>query len=118
MASASAIFVEVHNKRYVLAAEAPICKEPLLGEFGQFSLRPAAAQVLAGTYNYSPQQLCQGTGATIGKMPKKIHPHQSQGCILGITRPSRRQHISPTSMPPKQQWLYTSELQWTEGDGG
>mmetsp|Transcript_22101 Transcript_22101/g.45348 ORF Transcript_22101/g.45348 Transcript_22101/m.45348 type:complete len:225 (-) Transcript_22101:593-1267(-) len=52
MASASAIFVEVHNKRYVLAAEAPICKEPLLGEFGQFSLRPAAAQVLAGTYNY------------------------------------------------------------------
>jgi len=50
MASASAIFVEVHNKRYVLAAEAPICKEPLLGEFGQFSLRPAAAQVLAGKF--------------------------------------------------------------------
>ena len=45
----SAIFAEVHKKRFHLAEEAPICQGQLRGDFGYLANTPAAEQVLEGT---------------------------------------------------------------------
>jgi len=46
------IFNEIHNKRFYLAEEAPICQGELRGEFGYQAFSPTANAILAGTYEY------------------------------------------------------------------
>ena len=44
------IFAEIHNKRYTMAGEAPICNGDLFEEFGYTSSTTAGQAVLNGTY--------------------------------------------------------------------
>ncbi len=44
------IFSEVHNKRYTMAWEAPICNRELFKDFGHMANTPASKTVLVGTY--------------------------------------------------------------------
>jgi hypothetical protein len=44
------IFSEVHNKRYTLAGEAPICSGDLFQDFGYLANTPASRAILDGTY--------------------------------------------------------------------
>ena len=44
------IFCEVHEKRYTLAGEAPICNGKLFDDFGYTASTPASKAVLDGTY--------------------------------------------------------------------
>jgi hypothetical protein len=44
------IFSEVHNKRYTIAGEAPICNGELFKDFGHMANTPASKAVLDGTY--------------------------------------------------------------------
>ncbi len=44
------IFSEVHNKRYMMAGEAPICKGELFRDFGYVANTQASTAVLEGTY--------------------------------------------------------------------
>ena len=46
------IWSEVHQKRYHLAEEAPICNGKLRGEFGYSATSLAAKAVLSGTYEF------------------------------------------------------------------
>eukprot|EP00956_Cyclotella_meneghiniana_P026049 scaffold55510_cov37-Cyclotella_meneghiniana.AAC.1 len=46
------IWREVHQKRYHMAEEAPICQGALRGQFGYNATSLAAKQVLAGTYEF------------------------------------------------------------------
>jgi hypothetical protein len=46
------IWSEVHQSRYHMAEEAPICQGRLLGEFGYNAATLAARQVLNGTYEF------------------------------------------------------------------
>jgi hypothetical protein len=48
------IFNEVHQKRYNLAEEAPICQGRLRGQFSYISTSPTAKTVLDGTYGFPP----------------------------------------------------------------
>ena len=49
-----AIWKEVHQSRYHLAEEAPICQGNLRWEFGYNDDTQAARQILSGTYKFSP----------------------------------------------------------------
>jgi len=49
------IFSEVHNKRYTLAREAPICNGELFQDFGYLANTPASNAVLDGTYTMPPE---------------------------------------------------------------
>ncbi len=44
------IFSEVHNKKYTMAGEAPICNGELFKDFGHMANTPALKAVLDGTY--------------------------------------------------------------------
>jgi hypothetical protein len=44
------IFSEIHNKRFTMAGEAPICNGDLFDEFGYTANTPAGRAVLDGTY--------------------------------------------------------------------
>jgi hypothetical protein len=44
------IFLEIHEKRYTLAGEAPICNSDLFQEFGFTAMTPALHAVLVGIY--------------------------------------------------------------------
>ncbi len=44
------IFSEVHNKRYTMAGETPICKGELFHDFGYVANTQASTAVLEGTY--------------------------------------------------------------------
>ncbi len=48
------IFNEVHQKRYNLAEDAPICQGELRGQFGFILTSPTTKTVLDGTYNFPP----------------------------------------------------------------
>jgi hypothetical protein len=48
------IFLEIHEKRYMLAGEAPICNGNLLPDFGYTATTPALHAVLDGTYVAPP----------------------------------------------------------------
>ncbi len=47
----AAIISEVHNKRYTLASDTPICQVTLSQDFGLMSLSLAAEEVLTGSYH-------------------------------------------------------------------
>ena len=49
------IFSEVHNKRYTLAGEAPICNENLFQDFGYLENTPVSNAVLDSTYKMPPE---------------------------------------------------------------
>ncbi len=44
------IFSEIHNKRYTMAGEAPICNGKLFDELGYIARTEATQAVLDGTY--------------------------------------------------------------------
>jgi hypothetical protein len=46
----NSIFSEVHNKRYTMAGEAPICNRESFKDFGHMANTPALKAVLDGTY--------------------------------------------------------------------
>jgi hypothetical protein len=48
------IFNEVHQKRYNLVEESPICKGLLRGQFGYMSTLPTPQSVLDGSYDFPP----------------------------------------------------------------
>lgn len=50
----TAIWDQIHRKRFYLVEEAPICKGELRGEFGYLSVSPSAQAILNGTYLYPP----------------------------------------------------------------
>ncbi len=49
------IFSKVHNKRYTLAGEAPICNGDLFQDFGYLANTPASNAILDGTYKMPPE---------------------------------------------------------------
>ena len=55
-----AIWGEIHNKRFYLGEQAPICKGSMRDAFGYLATTIAARQVLAGTYSY-PEEFDQAT---------------------------------------------------------
>jgi len=50
----SAIFDNIHCKRFFLAEEAPICSGPLRGQFGYNAITKTAKAILSGQYTYPP----------------------------------------------------------------
>ena len=46
----NAIWSNIHQKRFYLAEEAPICQEPLQGDFGYCAQTEAGRAVLVGDY--------------------------------------------------------------------
>ena len=55
-----AIFEVIHNKRFYLGEQAPICKGSIREAFGYLATTIAARQVLARTYSY-PEDFDQAT---------------------------------------------------------
>jgi hypothetical protein len=51
----NAIWTNIHRKRFYLAEEAPLCSDPLRGQFGYNTITPTAPAILAGTYQYPPE---------------------------------------------------------------
>lgn len=49
-----AIFSNIHQKRFYLAENAPICSGELWGKFGYNAITRTAQQILNGTYTYPP----------------------------------------------------------------
>ena len=41
----------IHNKRFYLAEQAPICQGKIRGDFGYLANTPATSQFLSGMYN-------------------------------------------------------------------
>jgi hypothetical protein len=56
----TAIWDEIHGKRFYLAEQAPICKGKLRGDFGYLGNTPAAKEVLEGSYVF-PADCHEGT---------------------------------------------------------
>ena len=56
----NAIFTGIHQQRYHVAEQAPICQGRLRGEFGYLANTRASAAVLAGNYDF-PEGMHQGT---------------------------------------------------------
>ncbi len=54
------MFSEIHNKRYTMAGEAPICNGKLFNKFGYTARTEAAQAVLDGTY-VAPKESDQAT---------------------------------------------------------
>ena len=60
-----AIWNGIHNKRFYLAEQAPICQGPMREAFGYLATTIAARQVLEGSYNYpadfdeATKELCE-----------------------------------------------------------
>lgn len=50
----TAMFDRIHNSRFYLAEQAPICQGTLRGEFGYLANTKAGQAILDGTYEYSP----------------------------------------------------------------
>ena len=48
-----AIWSKIHDERFYLAEEAPICNGKLKGEFGYLARADVVKKVLNGTYSYS-----------------------------------------------------------------
>ena len=48
------IWSRIHDQRFYLAEQAPICQGRLRGEFGYLAKTKSGKEVLDGTYNYSP----------------------------------------------------------------
>ena len=67
------IFNEIHNKRFYLAEEAPICQGELRGEFGYQAFSPTAKAILAGTYEY-PDSFDQATREICEECAMIRHP--------------------------------------------
>ncbi len=55
-----AIFRNIHQKRFYLAENAPICSGVLQGQFGYNAVTRTAQQILQGTYNF-PSDFDQAT---------------------------------------------------------
>ena len=59
------LWSNIHNQRFYLAEQAPICKGQMRNAFGYLATTIAARQVLAGTYNYpgwfdpATKELCE-----------------------------------------------------------
>jgi hypothetical protein len=69
----NAIWTNIHRKRLYLAEEAPLCSEPLRGQFGYKAINPTARAILAGTYQYLPE---------FDKATKEILKECTKICLL------------------------------------
>ncbi len=72
------IYIEVHEKRYTLAGEAPICNGDFFQQFGYTANTPASKRVLDGTY-VCPENSDKATRALFDKIAsiKKLIPKDS-----------------------------------------
>ncbi len=79
-----AIFNGVHQKRYNLAEEAPICQGKLRGQFGYISTLPTAKTVLDGTYNFPPDMdvATRELFEEIAQIQSIVPPNSVTGIIL------------------------------------
>jgi hypothetical protein len=78
-----AIFRKVHDKRYTLAKEAPICSGKLFGNFGFVANTPASKAVLDGTY-HPPPDSDKGTTELFSKIAaiRRIVPRDSASPVI------------------------------------
>jgi hypothetical protein len=91
------IFSEIHEKRYTLAGEAPICNGNLFQDFGYTATTPALRAVLDGTYILPPS-----SDAAISELFTKIsHIH----CLV----PANSVLITITPLQWKQYWKVVNE---------
>jgi hypothetical protein len=76
----AAIFREVHDKRYTMAKEAPICSRRLFDNFGYMANTPASRAVLDGTYqapsdaDMATKELFDKEAAIRRLIPKDLAP--------------------------------------------
>jgi hypothetical protein len=77
------IFQEVHEKRYTLAGEAPICNRTLFGEFGYTVNMPALKAVLDGTY-VAPADLDRATSELFAENAaiRRLIPENSVSAVI------------------------------------
>ena len=73
------IFSEVHNKRYTLAGEAPICNGELFQDFGYLANTPASNAVLDGTYTM-PLESDQSTADLFVEIARSVRSSQKTPC--------------------------------------
>jgi hypothetical protein len=72
----SAIFNNIHRKRFFLAEDAPICSGPLRGQFGYNAVTKTAKAILSGQYIYPPefdqatQEICKECARIRCMIPK------------------------------------------------
>ncbi len=78
------IFLEVHNKRYTMAGEAPICNGELFKDFGHMGNTPALKTVLDGTY-IAPQDLDTTTRELSAEITAIRHIIPSNSVVIFIT---------------------------------
>jgi hypothetical protein len=107
------IFFEIHNKRYTMAGEAPICNNKLFAQFGYTANKGAAQAVLDGTY-IAPEGSDQATldlFAEVAEIRRQVPQDSVSICITrsngsGIGRPSTRKHRlpSPVSTSDTTSW--------------
>ncbi len=78
------IFTEVHQKRYNLAEEAPICRGALRGQFGYISTSPMAQTILDGTYDFPPNmdKATKELFVEITQIRSIVPPNSVSGVIL------------------------------------
>jgi hypothetical protein len=78
-----AIFNELHQKRYNLAEEAPICQGKFRGQFGYISTSPTAKTVLDGTYDFPPDmdKATREIFEEIAQIPSIVPPNSVTGII-------------------------------------
>jgi hypothetical protein len=105
------VFSKVHEKRYKIAGEAPICNGELFQDFGYTGNTPASAAVLDGIYvaphdshttpcesfdklqpsivwsnkTWFHYQSLQNNGSSIGKLLMRKHHPLNQASSLAIT---------------------------------
>jgi hypothetical protein len=92
-----AIFSEVHEKRYTMAGEAPICNGELFQDFGYCANTPALRAVLDGTYAAPP---------TLDKATKELFAEIAAVCRL---IPANSVPIAITPEQWKQYWRVINE---------
>jgi hypothetical protein len=99
----AAIFREVHDKRYTLAKEAPICSGRLFDDFGYVANTPVARAVLDGTYQAPKEQRSSlmRWQQSDGSSPRTQHQ------LLSPQNSGRDTGLSSTKRPHLQNQGYT-----------
>ncbi len=85
------IFSKVHEKRYTLAGEAPICNGDLFQDFGYYANTPASRAVLDGTY-IAPPTLDEATRDLFAEITAICHLIPANSVPIVITPEQWKQY--------------------------
>ena len=91
-----AIFSGVHNKRFHLAEQAPICSDQLREDFGYLANSKAAEEVLDGTYTF-PDYTHQGTKELLEEVEKNHEIFPQNVVNIVMTMENWRRHWKRTN---------------------